>query len=82
MKPLLLLLLAVTPVAAQSDSTLGQRLDSIAGRWVERGLAIGIVAAVVRGNATLLLESYGKADVEWDVPMLLDAMFEIGSVTK
>jgi CubicO group peptidase (beta-lactamase class C family) len=28
------------------------------------------------------MKSYGKANVEWDVPMPADAMFEIGSVTK
>lgn len=81
MKALLLMLLAA-PAAAQSDSALVQRLDSIAGHWVQRGMAVGIAAAVVRGNDTLLMRSYGKADVEWDVPMPLDAMFEIGSVTK
>ncbi len=77
-----LVTLAAAPAAAQSDSGLGQRLDSIAGHWVQRGLAIGIVTAVVRGNDTLLMQSYGKADVEWDIPMPLDAMFEMGSVTK
>ncbi len=70
------------PAAGQASGDLAQRLDSLAGYWVERDLAVGIVAAVVRGNDTLLLKSYGKADVEWDVPMPLDAMFEIGSVTK
>lgn len=76
MKGLLILL------AQATASPLPQRLDSIAGVWVERGMAVGIAAAVVRGHDTLLLKSYGKADVEWDVPMPLDAMFEIGSVTK
>jgi len=70
------------PVSAQADSSLAQRLDSIAGRWVQRKYAVGIVAAVVQDDDTLLMQSYGKADVEWDVPMPLDAMFVIGSVTK
>jgi CubicO group peptidase (beta-lactamase class C family) len=77
-----LVTITAAPAAAQSDSALVQRLDSIAGYWVQRDLAVGIVAAVVRGNDTLLMQSYGKADVEWDVPMPLDAMFVIGSVTK
>jgi CubicO group peptidase (beta-lactamase class C family) len=75
-------LLLAAPAAAQRDSALVQRLDSIAGHWVRRELAVGIAAAVVRGSDTLLLRSYGRADVEWDVPLPLDAMFEIGSVTK
>ena len=34
---------------------------------------VGLVAAVVRGNDTLLHRAYGKANVEWDVPMPADA---------
>jgi hypothetical protein len=41
-----------------------------------------MVAAVVRGNDALLFKAYGRADVEWDVPMPAGAMFEAGSVTK
>ena len=81
-------LLAVTgpaitmPLAAQTETDLSQRLDSIAGQWIDRGVAVGLVAAVVQGDETLLLKPYGRADVEWDVAMPLDAMFETGSVTK
>jgi CubicO group peptidase (beta-lactamase class C family) len=79
---MLLTAAAVQTAAGQADAALVQRLDSIAGHWVQRNYAVGIVAAVVRAKDTLLMQSYGKADVEWDVPMPLDAMFEIGSVTK
>jgi CubicO group peptidase (beta-lactamase class C family) len=79
---LLLGAVAVPAAQGQGRAALVQRLDSIAGHWVERGLAVGIAAAVVRDGDTLLLRSYGKADVEWDVPMALDALFEMGSVTK
>ena len=78
---LLLATLAV-PAAAQANADLVQRLDSIAGHWVQRQYAVGIVAAVVKDGGTLLFKAYGMADVEWDVPMPLDAMFVIGSVTK
>ena len=44
--------------------------------------SVGIVAAVVKGKDTLLLKAYGKADVEGDVPMTVDTVFPIGSVTK
>jgi CubicO group peptidase (beta-lactamase class C family) len=70
------------PAAAQPDPGLVARLDSVAGSLVAEKRAVGTVAAVVQGNDTLLLEAYGKADVEWDVPMSLDAVFEIGSATK
>jgi CubicO group peptidase (beta-lactamase class C family) len=72
-----------TAAAAQSDrEALIRKLDSLAGSGVLENRTAGIVAAVVRGNDTLLLKGYGKADVEWNVPMPADAMFEIGSITK
>ena len=48
---------------AQSGEGLVQRLDSIAGAGVRENRAVGIVAAVVKGNDTLLLKAYGKAVV-------------------
>lgn len=74
--------LAATDAAAQTGRTLAVRLDSLAGSGVLANQAVGTVAAVVRGNDTLLMKAYGKANVEWDVSMPADAMFEIGSVTK
>ncbi|MGZ8376291.1 MAG: serine hydrolase domain-containing protein [Gemmatirosa sp.] len=69
--------------AAQADrAALSTRLDSIAGAAVAGNRAVGIVAAVVRGTDTLLMKSYGRADVEWNVPMPTDATFEIGSIAK
>ena len=70
-------------VAQQPNGdALAKKLDSLAGSGVLENRAAGIVVAVVRGNDTLLLKGYGKADVEWNIPMPVDAMFEIGSVTK
>ena len=79
---LLLLAATASPVAAQDGRPLRQRLDSLAGSGVVENRAVGIVAAVARGTDTLLLNAYGKADVEWNVPMTTDAVFEIGSVAK
>src|SRR5687767_11271496 len=79
---LTMLSISASTLAAQSSRTLIQKLDSLAGSGVVEKRAAGIVAAVVKGSDTLLLKGYGKADVEWDVPMPADAVFEIGSVTK
>ena len=77
------LLASVSVASAQSDRTkLVTRLDSLAGSGIAENRVVGAVAAVVRGNDTLLLKGYGKADVEWNVPMPSDAVFEIGSITK
>jgi len=68
--------------AAQSGRASAAVLDSIAGAAVLANRTVGLVAAVVKGNDTLLMKGYGKADVEWDVPMTTDAMFEVGSIAK
>ena len=73
---------ASAAAAAQTGQNLAQRLDSVAGSGVLAKRAVGTVVAIVKGNDTLLMKGYGKADIEWDVPMQADAMFEIGSVTK
>ena len=72
---------AILPAQAGRD-VLVRTLDSLAGHTVAEGRSVGVAAAVVRGNDTLLLKGYGKAEVEWNVAMPADAMFEIGSVTK
>jgi len=79
---LVILSMGASPLAAQSGQANPRTLDSIAGAGVRQNRAIGLVAAVVRGNDTLLLQAYGKANVEWDVPMTTDAMFEVGSLAK
>ena len=69
--------------SAQTDrASLVRKLDSLAGSGILESRAAGIVAVVVKGNDTLLLKGYGKADVEWNIAMPVDAVFEIGSITK
>jgi D-alanyl-D-alanine carboxypeptidase len=74
--------LAAADASAQTGQNLAQRLDSVASSAVLAKRAVGTVAAVVKGPDTLLFKGYGRADLEWEVPMPADAMFEIGSVTK
>lgn len=57
-------------------------IDSIIGARTGTGKAAGAAVAVVRGRDTLLMKGYGYADLEFDVPMPANALFEIGSVTK
>jgi CubicO group peptidase (beta-lactamase class C family) len=73
----LALILIVTGNAAAQP-----RFDSIARANLAQDRAVGAVVAVVKGDDTLFLETYGKMDVESDVPMRPDAIFGIGSITK
>jgi len=68
--------------SAQANSTLIQRLDSIAGAEVRANRSVGIVAAAFKGKNKLLLQAYGKADVEGNAPMTVGTMIAIGSATK
>ena len=52
-----------TDASAQTGRTLAERLDSLAGSGVLAKRAVGTVAAVVKGNDTLLMKGYGKANV-------------------
>ena len=75
--------LAATPAAAQpSRAHQVAIMDSIAESPVLENRVAGLAVAVVRGADTLLMKSYGMADLEWQIPMTVDAVFEIGSVTK
>jgi D-alanyl-D-alanine carboxypeptidase len=49
---------------------------------ITSGKVAGASVVVARQGQTILSESFGKADLELDVPMPADASFEIGSVTK
>jgi len=79
---LALVSICASSAIAQPGPALAQRLDSIAGAGVRENRAVGIVAAVVKANDTLLLKAYGKAVVESDSPATVDTTFQIGSDTK
>ena len=67
-------------VLAQA-SDLEALVDSIAAEHVGSTLA-GLSVGVSRGDEVLLKKSYGHANLQWQVPMPMDAVHEIGSVTK
>ena len=78
----LLLFLISALLTAQSAAPLAERLDAIAGAAVRESRSVGITAAVAKGKEILLLKAYGKSDVEGNVPMTVDTVIPIGSVTK
>jgi CubicO group peptidase (beta-lactamase class C family) len=45
-------------------------------------MVAGVAVAVVQRGDTLLLDGYGQANLEFDVPMPAGAVFEVGSITK
>ncbi|MCL4853714.1 MAG: serine hydrolase, partial [Bryobacteraceae bacterium] len=79
---LALVSIGASTATAQPGGSLAPRLDSIAGAGVRENRAVGIAAAVYKGQETLLLEANCKSDVEGNVPMTVDTVIPIGSTTK
>jgi CubicO group peptidase (beta-lactamase class C family) len=76
---------ALSPEVVVSQTSRAEQIalmDSIAESPLVEGRIAGLAVLVVQGSDTLLFKAYGEADLEWDVPMTKDAVFEIGSVTK
>ncbi len=65
-----------------SDAALAAKVDAIAERALAQPKAVGLSIAVGRGDQVVLSKGYGKADLEFDVPMNAQTMLRIGSVTK
>ena len=61
---------------------LEQQIDSVVQPMIDSSKIVGLVIGVMRHDSLLLIKPYGKADLEFDVPMPANASFEIGSVTK
>lgn len=87
-KQALFLLIAFTVFScgAEKQATSSAKLEATADAHInpllEEGQLAGAVVRVVKGEEVLLEKPYGYVDLEWQVPMVADAVFEIGSVTK
>jgi len=80
--PILIVCALAAPSPVRGQANLEAVVDSLAAEYVASGQLAGMSVGVTRGADTLLLKAYGYADLEWDVPMPVDAIHEIGSVTK
>lgn len=75
--------LAQTAGAQRANKAATQAaIDSVVAAFLKDGRAAGMSIGIVRGNDTIALKGYGKADLELDVATPPRAVYEIGSVTK
>jgi CubicO group peptidase (beta-lactamase class C family) len=65
---------------ATVEGELGGRLDEYLGRLADRGMAGAVLVA--RNGGVALAKGYGPADRERGIPVTIDTVFSIGSVTK
>jgi CubicO group peptidase (beta-lactamase class C family) len=63
-------------------TTLGRDVEALAARAIDEWQVPGVAVAVLHGNETLLVEGYGRRDVEAGLPVTADTQFSIGSITK
>ena len=59
-----------------------QRIDSLARAAVASGRVAGLAIVSVHRGDTVVARGYGRADVENDVAMTADHVFELASITK
>jgi D-alanyl-D-alanine carboxypeptidase len=75
--------LSVISIADEADSaSQRERIEELVASTLERPGAVGLSVAVATGDEFLLAGGYGVAEAEHDVPVNVDTMFRIGSVTK
>ena len=86
-KRVVLLLLLITfslPIAAQqpiSNPVLEPMIDSIAKDLVTENSPGFVIGVIEKGEFTFL-KAYGLADIENNIPVTTETLFDIGSVTK
>jgi hypothetical protein len=70
-----------TQAQTRDRARVAATVDSLAADALAGGQAAGLTVAVVRGSHTLVLNGYGKADLELDVPTPDRAVSQLGSAT-
>ncbi len=66
---------------AESSNALETRLEEVAKSYTSGNAFMGSVL-VTEGEKILLNESFGSADLEWNIPNSADTKFRLGSLTK
>src|SRR5205823_7360393 len=72
----------IDPGEAGFDQERLQRIDRHFARYVDDGRLPGWLLAVTRGGRVVHVSTYGQRDVEASLPVELDTVFRIYSMTK
>ena len=75
----IMLLGAFSPALAQEDKA--QKIDALLKTYSDYGQLNGAVL-VADGGKVIYKKGFGRANMEWDIPVQTDTRFRIGSVTK
>jgi CubicO group peptidase (beta-lactamase class C family) len=67
---------------AQGVKSVEKIVDALVQPLIDSAQIAGTAVGIMRNDSILLLKSYGYADLEFEVPLPVDASFELGSITK
>jgi len=76
------LLLCLTSFNGRNDTPVSKQIDSFVHLQMKELHIPGMGVAVVQHGKILYMQSYGIANVEWDLPVTKNTAFQIASVTK
>ncbi len=68
--------------SAQAQESTDRRVDEFVRAEMARQLVPGVAIAIVKGGAVMKAKGYGLANVEHDVPVTPDTIFQSGSLGK
>ena len=77
-----LLSIATPVVAAPDPATFPARVDAYFEKEISPDQVPGVAVAVLRGDEVLIAKGYGLANIEHNVPVTRDTIFQLGSVGK
>ena len=78
----LLLPITLGAQAMPAPAAAKRVVDSLARDFIAQDQAPSVAIAVLRGNDTISIAAFGKANLELDVPATPETVYRIGSVTK
>ena len=67
---------------ASTDSDYAKWVDVVVADTLRDGLVPSVSIAIARGQTVVVEKTYGRADIENDVPAGNDTIYRIASVTK
>jgi len=77
-----ILCIAPPAIAAPDAATLTAKLDAYIAKDVPAAEVPGVAIAILRGGDILVAKGYGLANVEHNIPVTPDTIFQLGSVGK
>ena len=76
------LMIAMPAMAAPDPATFKAQLDALMDKELRAQKIPGAAVAVLRDGAIVVAKGYGLANVEHDVPVTADTIFQSGSLGK